>query len=140
VNGVVRKLPGFPVNPDKAKFEIEGEEKISGGVLETRVFLLYKPRGVVTTHSDEKGRPTVFSLVEDLDLHLIAVGRLDWATSGLLLLTNDTQFSAWLTDPKNQIVRTYLVTVRGLVTASELTELSAGIEDHGETLRSEGIV
>jgi 23S rRNA pseudouridine2605 synthase len=140
VNGVVRKLPGFPVNPDKAKFEIEGEEKISGGVLETRVFLLYKPRGVVTTHSDEKGRPTVFSLVEDLDLHLIAVGRLEWATSGLLLLTNDTQFSAWLTDPKNQIVRTYLVTVRGLVTASELTELSAGIEDHGETLRSEGIV
>jgi 23S rRNA pseudouridine2605 synthase len=139
VNGVVRKLPGFPVTPEKAKIEIEGEG-VQTTALETRAFLLYKPRGVVTTHSDEKGRPTVFALLKDLDLHLIAVGRLDWATSGLLILTNDTQFSAWLTDPKNQVLRTYLVTVRGLVTDVNLLKLQAGIEDKGETLRSESIV
>jgi 23S rRNA pseudouridine2605 synthase len=142
VNGVLRKSPGFSVTPERAQIEIEGEGGLQPTVLETRVFLLYKPRGVVTTHSDEKGRPTVFSLTKDLELHLIAVGRLDWATSGLLLLTNDTQFSSWLTDPRNQIVRTYVVTVRGLVTPSELEALTLaeGIEDRGEILRSESIV
>jgi 23S rRNA pseudouridine2605 synthase len=141
VNGVQRQSPNFPVTPERAKIEIEGEG-VQTQVLQTRVFLLFKPRGVVTTHSDEKGRSTVFSLIQSLDLHLIAVGRLDWATSGLLLLTNDTQLAAWLTDPLNQVVRTYLVTVRGLVTDSELAELTSqtGISDRGEILRSESVV
>ena len=109
VNGVVRKDPLFPVFPERAK--IAFEEKLVAKVAH-RTFLLHKPRGVVTTRSDEKGRATVFSLIPEPGLHLIAVGRLDWATSGLLLLTNDTRLSDWLTDPESAVCRTYLVTVR----------------------------
>jgi 23S rRNA pseudouridine2605 synthase len=102
--------------------------------------LVHKPRGVVTTRSDEKGRPTVFSLIPEPGLHLIAVGRLDWATSGLLLLTNDTRLSDRLTDPRGGIVRTYLVTVRGKVTEESLERLRQGLTDAGEKLQPEEIL
>jgi 23S rRNA pseudouridine2605 synthase len=95
---------------------------------------------VVTTRSDEKGRPTVFSLIPEPGLHLIAVGRLDWATSGLLLLTNDTRLADWLTDPASGICRTYLVTVRGKVTEESLDRLRRGLLDAGEKLQPEAIV
>lgn len=112
VNGVIQKDPEFPVVPETAKIQID-EHSVSKAV--SRTFLLHKPRGVVTTNSDEKNRPTVFSLIHEGELHLVAVGRLDLASSGLLLLTNDTRMSAWLTDPLNGVRRTYLVTVRGRV-------------------------
>ena len=61
--------------------------------------MLHKPRGYVTTRSDPEGRKTVYDLLADLPERVIPVGRLDLATSGLLILTNDTQFANWLTDP-----------------------------------------
>ena len=137
VNGVVRKDPLFPVFPERAKIAIE--EKLVAKVAH-RTFLLHKPRGVVTTRSDEKGRATVFSLIPEPGLHLIAVGRLDWATSGLLLLTNDTRLSDWLTDPGSAVCRTYLVTVRGKVTEEKLEALRRGLLDSGEKLQPEAII
>jgi 23S rRNA pseudouridine2605 synthase len=137
VNGVVRKDPLFPVAPERARIEIEGKPVAR---VAYRTILLHKPRGVVTTRSDEKGRPTVFSLVPEPGLHLIAVGRLDRASSGLLLLTNDTRLAAWLTEPGNAVRRTYLVTVRGKVTEEDLERLRSGIRDAGEWLRPEEIV
>ena len=131
VNGVLRKNPEFPVVPERAKIEIGGEA-VAGA--KPRSFLLHKPRGYVTTHSDEKSRPTVFSLIQDESAHLISAGRLDLATTGLLIVTNDTRLAAWLTDPANQVMRTYVVTVRGLVTESELAQIRKGILDQGETL------
>lgn len=136
VNGVVRNNPAFAVVPERAKIEVEGQ-RVSKA--ERKVFVLYKPRGVVTTHSDEKGRPTVFSLIKG-ETHLISVGRLDWATSGLLILTNDTRLADGLTDPRNKIPRTYLVTVKGKVNESELERLRAGIRDEGELLQADEIV
>jgi 23S rRNA pseudouridine2605 synthase len=140
VNGVIRKSPGFSVSPERARIEIERMEKD----VAPQTFLFHKPRGVVTTHADEKGRPTVFSLIQECappqNLHLIAVGRLDWATSGLLLLTNDTRLSAWLTDPNQKVVRTYLVSVRGEVTDEELKKLNEGIIDRDEKLKPEKIL
>lgn len=134
VNGEVRKHSGFPVNPERARIEIDGE---TAQAATKRAFLLHKPRGVVTTRSDEKGRPTVFSLMPpEPGLNLHAVGRLDWATSGLLILTNDTQLSAWLTDPANEVPRTYLVSVRGEVTDAVVRRLEAGILSEGECLRA----
>jgi 23S rRNA pseudouridine2605 synthase len=137
VNGVIRKDPLFAVFPERAKIEVEGGrvEKVA-----PRSFILYKPRGVVTTRSDEKGRPTVFSLIQEKDLHLIAVGRLDLATTGLLILTNDTKLSAYLTDPTNGIKRTYLVSVRGQVTEEEVQKLRQGLILDGEKLSPEDIV
>ncbi len=109
-----------------------------GPLRENFTLLLHKPKGVVTTHSDEKGRPTVFSGLEGTPglprEKLIAVGRLDLATTGLLLLTNDTVFSAWVTDPKNSIPRVYLVSVRGLFTDEKAQECLGGIEEGDERL------
>ncbi|MBC7386393.1 MAG: rRNA pseudouridine synthase [Cryobacterium sp.] len=137
VNGDLRTNPGFGVNPETAIIELDGK-KI--GKPEHRTFLLHKPRGVVTTRVDEKGRPTVFSLCTELGLHLIAVGRLDWATSGLLILTNDTKLSDALSNPENKIVRTYTVTVRGEVTEDGLERIRAGIQDGEDLLTAEEII
>ena len=124
VNGTVRLDPGFAVNPDRAVFEIAGERQARELVLAT--YLLHKPRGVVTTRADERGRPTVFTLL-DVPEKLHAVGRLDLATTGLLLLTNDTRLSSWLTEPANDVPRIYLARVRGEVAVTGVAQLLAGI-------------
>lgn len=123
VNGMISRNPLQPVNPDKSKFELDGKP-----LRKTRriVILLHKPKGVVTTNSDEHGRPTVFSLLKDVPENLHAVGRLDQATTGLLLLTNDTKLSAFLTDPENEVPRRYIVTVRGRVLPERLPTLEKG--------------
>lgn len=136
VDGSKKTNPDFLVNPERVKITI------AGTVAEKKApiyLLLHKPRGVVTTSSDEKGRKTVFDLLGDFPEHLIAVGRLDMATSGLLLLTNDTKFSAWLTDPRNKIPRTYLASVEGLLTEDEIKPLLVGIHDNNEILQASKI-
>jgi 23S rRNA pseudouridine2605 synthase len=134
VNGVLREDPGFPVVPERARIVVDEELVERAGF---RAYLLNKPRGTITTRSDEKGRPTVFSLLREGEGHLSAVGRLDWATTGLLILTNDTRLAAWLTDPASAVTRTYILTVRGKVTEPELERLRAGLVDDGERLRAE---
>ncbi|MDH4186209.1 MAG: rRNA pseudouridine synthase [Nitrospira sp.] len=104
-----------------------------------RVFLFHKPKGVITTHSDEKGRQTIFDLLpEDLG-YLHAVGRLDQATSGLLLLTNDSALSSYLTDPSHKVMRTYLVSVRGEFTETQAKEATVGVVDEGERLQCHSV-
>jgi pseudouridine synthase len=100
---------------------------------------LHKPRGVVTTRRDPQGRPTVYSLLSDLDAHVVPVGRLDVATSGLLLLTNDTRLAEWLTNPDNEVPRVYLVTVRGRVTPHEVERLQRGVAHNGDALLARGV-
>lgn len=100
-----------------------------------RFFLFHKPKGVITTHSDEKGRQTIFDVLP-ADLGFMhAVGRLDQATSGLLLLTNDSALSSFLADPTHRVMRTYLVTVRGELTKVQATEAIVGLVDCGERLQ-----
>ena len=137
VNGVLRKDPGFGIVPERAVIEID-QLRIERPSF--RAFLLHKPRGVVTTRADEKGRPTVFSILKEPEVHLIAVGRLDWATSGLLILTNDTRLSDWLTDPTHGVSRTYLVTVRGEVTDEKLRWLRKGVTDEGDLLQADEVI
>jgi 23S rRNA pseudouridine2605 synthase len=92
-----------------------------------RTLLFHKPRGVVTTRRDPEGRPTVYDVLGDAGSGLVAVGRLDLATTGLLLLTSDTQLGNWLTDPANEVPRLYVVTVRGRVTEDGLRRLTGDI-------------
>jgi 23S rRNA pseudouridine2605 synthase len=132
VNGVIQKDPLFMVTPETAKIEIAGVEKKKEA---HRTYLIYKPKGVVVTARDEKGRKTVFDLMGEEGKGLHAVGRLDFATTGLLILTNDTQLSAFLTEPKNQVPRTYIVEVRGEVTDAKLKALQKGVIDEGEKLK-----
>lgn len=98
VEGRIETDPLREVVPETVRLEIDG---LPAGRAEPLTILLHKPRGVVTTRSDPEGRPTVYSCLKGLDAHVVPVGRLDAATSGLLLLTNDTRFSDRITDPRN---------------------------------------
>ncbi|HSS29875.1 MAG TPA: pseudouridine synthase [Nitrospiraceae bacterium] len=100
-----------------------------------RFILFHKPRGVITTHSDEKGHKTIFDVLPADLGYIHAVGRLDQATSGLLLLTNDSTLSSLLTDPIHKVMRTYLVSVRGEFTEVQAAEAVAGVVDGGERLQ-----
>ncbi|NWF74126.1 MAG: rRNA pseudouridine synthase [Nitrospirae bacterium] len=105
-----------------------------------RFFLFHKPKGVITTRSDEKGRKTIFDLLPVDFGYMHAVGRLDQATSGLLLLTNDSALSSYLTDPTSKVMRTYLVSVRGAFTEAQATEAVVGVVDAGERLQCHSVM
>ncbi|HTQ99928.1 MAG TPA: pseudouridine synthase [Candidatus Acidoferrum sp.] len=133
VNGKVVKDPQLPVVPERDRFALDGKSLQQ----QQRIcIVLHKPRGYVTTRSDDKGRKTVFDLLPPELHNLHAVGRLDLHTSGLLLLTNDTKLSSFLTDPANAIAREYAVSVDGKVSDETLRKLAAGIEDDGELLQA----
>jgi 23S rRNA pseudouridine2605 synthase len=128
--------PGRPVVPERADLRLDGRPV---GRAPWRTVLLHKPRGVVTTLDDPEGRASVRDLLPDELGHLGPVGRLDRATSGLLLLTNDTALAEWLCNPANGVERTYLVTVRGEVGESEAATACAGLEIDGERLRARSV-
>lgn len=103
-----------------------------------RTIAFHKPRGCVTTRRDPEGRATVFDVLGEAAEGLIAVGRLDLATTGLLILTTDTQLAEQLTNPTNGVVRRYVVTVRGLVTdedAAGLTRQAGGLRAASVSVR-----
>jgi 23S rRNA pseudouridine2605 synthase len=104
-----------------------------------RFVLFHKPKGVITTHSDDKGRKTIFDVLPADLGYLHAVGRLDQATSGLLLLTNDSVLSSYLTDPVHKVMRTYLVSVRGEFTEAQAKEATVGVVEEGERLQCHSV-
>jgi 23S rRNA pseudouridine2605 synthase len=125
--------PEAPVLLGHDAIEIAGET-----VAETaRIYLmLNKPRGLITTARDEQGRGTIFDCLTDLKhLHLSPVGRLDKASEGLLLLTNDNAWANHITAPESHLPKTYHVQVAAQVEPSFLPALQAGILDRGERLR-----
>jgi 23S rRNA pseudouridine2605 synthase len=132
VNGKTVKNPLYLVDPGIDKIALDGKRVQRES---WKTIMLYKPRSVVTTRLDEHGRRTIFDLLPDELKSLHPVGRLDMATTGLLLLTNDTSYSAYMTDPGNAIRRTYLVSVKGKVSGEEVQELIRGIWDQGEFLK-----
>ncbi len=111
------------------KVEAKDEIRIDDIVLEeeTKVyFLLNKPRGVVCTTSDEKGRKTITSLI-DTDTRIFPVGRLDYDTTGLIILTNDGELSNLLTHPSGNIEKTYIAKINGKLMPGELMSLKNGV-------------
>ncbi len=90
--------------------------------------LLYKPTGYLTTFKDPEGRPTVYDLISEVDTFVSPVGRLDLDTSGLLILTNDTQFAERLTNPDHKIAKTYLVKCADRIGDEALEQLRHGVE------------
>ena len=90
--------------------------------------LLYKPTGYITTFKDPEGRPTVYDLIEDIDQFISPVGRLDLDTSGLLIMTNDTQFAERLTNPDHKVSKTYLLKCSTLLTDEAIEQLRRGVE------------
>lgn len=133
VDGRIATDPQQLVHPERAAITIDGEAIARGT---RQVIMLHKPKGVVTTRVDPEGRPTVYDLIRDAGAHLIAVGRLDMASTGLLLFTNDTRLAHWLTDPQTRLVRVYLVTVRGGVDEDTLERVQRGIVVDGDRLQA----
>jgi 23S rRNA pseudouridine2605 synthase len=125
VGGRAIKDPAQLVVPELADIRIDG---VARPRARWRTIALHKPRGTVTTRRDPRGRKTVFDLLGDDAGSLVAVGRLDLASSGLLILTTDTQLAARLTDPANAIVRRYVVTARGAVSDEAIQKMTAGID------------
>lgn len=131
VDGRVAGDPSRPVVPERVRVAIDGALRQRP---ESRTIALHKPRGVVTTRRDPDGRPTAYELVRDAGPHLQAVGRLDLASSGLLLFTTDTQLAAALTDPAGAVPRVYVVTVRGSVGDDALQRLADGVPMDGASV------
>jgi 23S rRNA pseudouridine2605 synthase len=128
--------PSAAVIPERARIEVDGVTRTRAA---WRAIVLYKPRGVVTTRRDPQGRRTVFDLLGSEADGLVAVGRLDLATSGLLLLTTDTKLADWITDPRNQVARVYAVTVRGRIGDAELDRLAGGVVSRGDRLAPDAV-
>ena len=126
VNGRVETNPLASVNPDKDVLLVSGAPE-PPAERPWRAIAFYKPRGTMTTRRDPEGRKTVFDVLGSEADGLIAVGRLDFATAGLLLLTTDSQLAERLTNPRHAVVRRYAVTARGEVSDEECAALEAGI-------------
>ena len=124
VNGRVATL-GDKVDPIRDNIVVSGKRVVRN---KTKMYImLHKPRGFVTTMSDELGRKCVSELVEDAGVRLFPVGRLDRNSEGLLLMTNDGAFSNMLTHPSRHVSKVYRVTVREKVTEEQITKLTEGI-------------
>jgi 23S rRNA pseudouridine2605 synthase len=136
VDGRVLTNPTAPVVPGRTAIAIDGVSRRSAA---PATIALHKPRGYVTTRSDPEGRKTVYDLLVDLPERVVPVGRLDLATSGLLIFTNDTQFANWLTDPDSGVPRVYLVTVEGRVTPETAAKLTNGVILDGERLSATAV-
>ena len=128
VNGALMKEPGYDVQEgDKVTVngrQIEGEEK-------KQYFLINKPLGVVTTVEDDKDRLTVMDVVKDVDARLFPVGRLDYNTSGALIMTNDGELAYRIAHPKHEVYKTYRAKVAGVLSNERAARLRRGVDIGG---------
>jgi len=125
VNGRVIRDPDFWVESAKDVVHVDGRRVRD----EKRLYiLLNKPTGVVTSFGDNRNRPTVYDYLKTIDRWVFPVGRLDMDTSGLLILTNDTEFGEKLLQPNSKVPKTYYGKVAGVVTADEFFQLAYGLD------------
>lgn len=132
VNGQVVRDPEFPVLAGRDRLTLDGKPMAAAAKL---YLMLNKPRGLVTTTVDEKGRDTVYRCFDGADLPWLGpVGRLDKASEGLLLFSNDPEWAARITDPATGPDKTYQVQIDTQPDAALLARLVAGIDHEGERL------
>jgi 23S rRNA pseudouridine2605 synthase len=136
LNGAVRRDTETPVRLGQDKIAVDGQEIRS---VEKVYWMMNKPRGVVTTASDEKGRETVYDYLGETGKWLAPVGRLDKASEGLLLLTNDSEWAARVTDPIAHVAKTYHVQIAALADEALLQALCRGVRDETDFLQVTGV-
>ena len=132
VNGKVVQSPDVWVDLQADRVALDGRPLVEQQKV---YFLLYKPKGYITTYRDPEGRPTVYDLLKDVSQWVAPVGRLDQDTSGLLLLTNDNDFADRITDPEHKVPKTYLVKTSSVLPEEALGRLRAGVELSDGTTR-----
>lgn len=131
VNGVRAQL-GESADPEVDRIEVDGAP--IAGHDDRMYIMLNKPRGYVTTLSDERGRKTVADLVADAGRRLYPVGRLDYASEGLLIMTDDGEAANALMHPAHEVEKVYAVTVRGVVTPRQIAAMEALRTVDGRTI------
>jgi pseudouridine synthase len=137
VNGKVVRDPNHWVESGKDTVHFDGMKLRA----EKKLYIaLNKPTGVVTSHGDNQGRPTVYDYLKKLDRWVFPVGRLDMDTSGLLILTNDTEFGDRLLKPDSKIPKTYYVKVTGKVGAESYARLTGGMDIGGGEFTGSAVV
>ena len=134
LNGRICRDPETPVHSERDRIEVDGEE-LTG---QAKIYLMFnKPRGVVTSASDEKGRETVYAYMDETLPWVAPVGRLDKASEGLLLLTNDSEWAARVLAPETQLDKTYHVQIGVVADAALVDSIKKGIRtDDGSFLRA----
>lgn len=128
INGAVMKEPGYDVQ-DGDRVEVNG--RLIQGMKKMEYVLINKPLGMVTTVEDDKNRLTVMECVKDIDARLFPVGRLDYNTSGALIMTNDGDLAHRITHPKHEVYKTYRARVAGVISAEKLAKLRKGVDIGG---------
>lgn len=128
INGAVLKEPGYEVAAGD-KVEVNGTQ--ISAKQKTEYVLINKPTGMVTTVSDDKERLTVMDVVADIDARLFPVGRLDYNTSGALIMTNDGEMAYRLTHPKHEVYKTYRARVAGILSNEKAARLRRGVDIGG---------
>ena len=126
VNGRVAQI-GDKVDPQNDKVYV-GKRRVTGTARpKLRYIMLNKPRGVLTTMSDDRGRKCVADLIKDIDERLYPVGRLDRDSEGMLLMTNDGKFANHVMHPKKHVNKVYRVTVRPNINDAQVSKLESGV-------------
>ncbi len=125
VNGREIQNPDHWVDLERDKVLFDGRPLRAA---RKRYLLLHKPTGYITTFKDTHGRPTVYDFLADVDTFVAPVGRLDLDSSGLLLLTNDTELAERLTNPEHKVPKTYRVKAATLLSEDQLDQLRHGVD------------
>ncbi len=125
VNGETIREMGVQVDENYDVVEFDGE--VVRNNVKKEYIMLNKPVGFITTVSDDKDRPTVMELVSDINARIYPVGRLDYDTEGLLLLTNDGDLTYRITHPKHDIAKTYVAEVTGDISMDSIVQLRRGV-------------
>jgi 23S rRNA pseudouridine2605 synthase len=133
LNGQLRRDPESPVDLQRDEIEVDGTVVQAASKL---YIMLNKPRGIVTTVSDEKGRATVYDLLDNKGAWLAPVGRLDKASEGLLLLTNDSEWAVRIIAPETHLTKEYHVQIATIADEELLKSLQCGVRDGSEELRA----
>jgi len=136
LNGAIRRDPETPVHLERDQIEADGAVVRPS---DEYYLMVNKPRGIVTTASDEKGRETVYSLLDARLPWVAPVGRLDIASEGLLLLTNDSEWAARISDPRAHLDKTYHVQIDTVADETLVNQLGRGVRSDGELLRAKRV-
>lgn len=128
VNGAVMKEMGYQVEEGDV---VKVNGKVIGSAGKKVYVVVNKPLGYITSMDDDKDRATVAELVSDIPERLFPVGRLDYNTSGLLIMTNDGQLTYTLTHPKHEVYKTYIAKVAGVLSDARIAKLRKGVDIGG---------
>ena len=137
INGAVMREPGYDVRDKDAV-------SVNGRIIENRQKLVYvlvnKPMGMITSSKDDKERATVMELVQDIDERLFPVGRLDYNTTGALIMTNDGQLTYRVSHPRHELGKTYRALVKGVLSDEKVRKLRNGVDIGGYITRKVKVI